>query len=156
MNLTELDKKIDKDILLLNDIFQASIDEWGGIDWNLEEYKQLPQETDENYFNRVLPKTNNAFKFYNDILEMLLEGVKVVKRIQVHGRDIEDDIVKLDKEIDYLGQSIEKSNKLLSNDSFINRAKPEVVDGERKKLTENIRKKEMQEKQLMILKGENI
>jgi valyl-tRNA synthetase len=67
--------------------------------------------------------------------------------------DLEAELARLNKEIDGLSAQLERSKNLLSTPSFVERARPEVVERERSKLADLLAREEALRKRIASLQN---
>jgi len=67
--------------------------------------------------------------------------------------DLEAELTRLNKEVDGLAAQLERSQGLLNTPSFVERARPEVVERERAKLADLLAREEALRKRIASLKS---
>ncbi len=123
----------------------------------LECFAKLVDGDYDNYFNAVITKHCNLAKF--ELIPAAIDGAKtfVAKNVEYYiplgdKIDKEEELKKLNAELDYTRGFLASVEKKLSNERFVSGAPAAVVDREKQKLADAKMKIEALEKQIAGLK----
>jgi valyl-tRNA synthetase len=111
----------------------------------------------DNAFDSIICKMGNIAEIRNvkeksAISVSFLAGTTEYS-VPVEGNiDLEAELAKLNEELNYLEGFLVSINKKLSNEKFVTNAKPEIVDNERKKLSDTESKIKTVKEQIVRLK----
>ena len=124
---------------------------------SLECFAKLVDGDYDNYFNAVITKHCNLAKF--ELIPAAIDGAKtfVAKNVEYYiplgdKIDKEEELKKLNAELDYTRGFLASVEKKLSNERFVSGAPAAVVDREKQKLADAKMKIEALEKQIAGLK----
>lgn len=124
---------------------------------SLECFAKLVDGDYDNYFNAVITKHCNLAKF--ELIPAAIDGAKtfVAKNVEYYiplgdKIDKEEELKKLNAELDYTRGFLASVEKKLSNERFVSGAPAAVVDREKQKLADAKMKIEALEKQIAALK----
>lgn len=105
-----------------------------GISSKVDLFISCPNNFDVNYLKQLL--VNLVFANDINIVDSSTQGLRFFNNIGVMiVSDKKKQAESINKRIEVLHSEIDRCNKLLNNPNFVNRAKKEVVDSEREKLS---------------------